>query len=146
MTMLSGLDFWLLDLWVKSSNKQISFTRFPEKEKEDYKQGRLTGKVGPDTKSRLEAGFLGDHLVLQTVLDIEGVREDDDLLVCDAFCVVEIAHHLHEVRGIAGILANAGVNLCVCFLVGLEASVVDGCCNGGFNCGLALDVGLACGS
>lgn len=77
--------------------------------------GEVIGKVCPDTESRLETGFLGNHLVLQTVLDIEGVREDNDFLVCDALRVIEIAHHLHELRGITRVLADAGVNLCVCF-------------------------------
>lgn len=33
----------------------------------------LTGQVSSNAKDRLEACFFGDHLVLQTVFDIERV-------------------------------------------------------------------------
>lgn len=56
-----------------------------------------TGKESPNSKDRLEARLFGNHLVFQTIVDIQRVREDDHLLGCDTLSVVEIAHHLYEV-------------------------------------------------
>lgn len=53
--------------------------------------GLLTGQISPHAKDGLEARLLGDDPVLETVLDVERVREDDGLPVLDSLAVVELA-------------------------------------------------------
>ena len=74
----------------------------------------LTRKECPHAKGRLEARLLGNRLVLQAVLDIQGVREHDCLLIGDALAVVKVADHLDKVAWIAGVLADTRVDLGVC--------------------------------
>lgn len=74
----------------------------------------LTRKESPHAKCWIESGFFGNCLVLQTILDIQRVREDNRLLIGDAFAVVKFAHHLDKVGRVARVLADTGVDLGVC--------------------------------
>lgn len=59
--------------------------------------------------------------------------------------VVEVTDHLHEVRGVARVLANTGVNIRVCLLLVLAALFLDWCRDRWCSLRLALDIGLSCG-
>lgn len=62
-------------------------------------------------KGGCETGLLGNILVFETVLDVQRVREDHNLLVCDALAVIKFAHHFDEVGGVTGVLTDARVNI-----------------------------------
>lgn len=88
--------------------------------------GGLTSEEGTDSEDRLEAGLLGNSLILQAELDVEGVGEDDRFLLFDAFLVVELARQFHEVGRVAGVLTDAGIGLGVARGVRAVLGVVVG--------------------
>jgi hypothetical protein len=104
----------------------------------------LTREESTHAKCRVEASFFRNSLVLETVLDVQRVREDDGLFIGDALAVVKLAHHLDEVGWVAGVLADTGVDLGI-GLGGLGVIDVDIGGDGGIRGSIALDGSCADG-
>lgn len=73
--------------------------------------GRLTSQKCAHAKRWLEADFLSSLLVLEAQLNVQGIRENNSLLLLDAEPVVEISHHLHKASRIARVLTHPGKGL-----------------------------------
>lgn len=104
----------------------------------------LTREESTHTECRVEAGFLSNSLVLETVLDVQRVREDNDLFIGDTLAVVKVAHHLDEVGWVAGVLADTGVDLGI-GLGGFGVVDVDVGGDGGIRGSIASDGSCADG-
>lgn len=74
---------------------------------------KIVGQIRSDTKGRLEAVFVRHLLVLETALNVERVRKDNDLFVLDALRVVVLAHHLDVLGWVSGVLSDTGEELSV---------------------------------
>ena len=70
-------------------------------------EGFLTSQEGADTKSWGEAGFFGRVLVCETEVDVEGIGEDNRLLLADPLPLIKIPHHRDEFGGVARVLSHA---------------------------------------
>lgn len=100
----------------------------------------LTGEERPNPEYRPEPRFRCDPLILKTLVDRERVGKHHRLFASNPLVVVEVPNHLHEMGRIARVLADAGVDLCVCLagMLGSAIAVVDRRGDRGLSLGLAL--------
>lgn len=75
------------------------------------------------------------------MLDIERIGKDDRLRLLDVLLIIKVAHHLHEIRGITGVLAHPAVDLGVCPLCWLVLTILEGRSN--WRLGLGQTLGIA---
>lgn len=104
---------------------------------------KLTSQESAYAKCWLEAGCFSSLHVLKAQLDVQGVRENNRLLLFYTKPVIELPHHLHKPSRVPRVLTHPGERVRISLCGSVSSSVLNGCTK--WRCCLAQACHRRCG-